>query len=177
MEIREVIEILQDHATKSENGEKTETKILLHVDEWNASGFNVELDINDISLLTADTEKVHIEFELKRQDWEKVGRLGNKLDALQWHRERYTELPLEVAQTHPKFEYKFITYIQELGGLGYRFYEHFNDTGVTVQKSDDILPVLNHYGKDGWAFINWDRGRMIFKREVLMNTSTPKEEF
>lgn len=61
-----------------------------------------------------------------------------------------------------KFEYLFVSYIQEK--QGYRFYVDFKDKGIIVDSVDDILPVLNLYGKEGWEFICWERGRLLFKR-------------
>ncbi|MGP9039795.1 hypothetical protein [Cytobacillus kochii] len=61
-----------------------------------------------------------------------------------------------------KFEYLFISYVQEKDG--YRFYEKYNDAGIKVLDYREYLPVLNHYGQDGWEFICWDSGRLLFRR-------------
>lgn len=61
-----------------------------------------------------------------------------------------------------KYEYLLVSYRQER--TGYRFYVDFKDVGITVGSIDNILPILNHYGSEGWEFICWDSGRMVFKR-------------
>jgi hypothetical protein len=61
-----------------------------------------------------------------------------------------------------KYEYLLISYRQEK--TGYRFYVNPKDVGITVRSVDDILPILNHYGAEGWEFICWNSGQMIFKR-------------
>jgi hypothetical protein len=61
-----------------------------------------------------------------------------------------------------KFEYQFVQYRQVK--TGYRFFLNFQDEGITVPSVEEILPVLNHFGAEGWEFICWDSGRLLFKR-------------
>jgi hypothetical protein len=65
-----------------------------------------------------------------------------------------------------KYEYLLVSYRQEK--TAYRFYVDFKEVGITVRTADDILPILNHYGSEGWEFICWDNGRMVFKRSLFI---------
>jgi len=65
-----------------------------------------------------------------------------------------------------KFNYIKVVYIQSKNG--YDFYEDGRKSeGVySINGMDDICLVLNFYGNQGWEFICWDKGGIIFKKEV-----------
>jgi len=77
-----------------------------------------------------------------------------------------TNAPHESDSTQlPLVDYLFVKYVQEQGG--YRFYEKQEDEGIVLQNYKKILPVLTHYGEEGWSFICWDHGRLLFSREQV----------
>jgi len=65
-----------------------------------------------------------------------------------------------------KVDYLFVQYQQERNGVGYRYFADETEVGVTVRTYYDILPVLQHYGQEGWVFSGWDDGRLLLKRHV-----------
>ena len=73
-------------------------------------------------------------------------------------------LLLGIGEMDMKFEYMLVSYIQER--TGYRFCVNRKDEGIIVNNTNDILPILNHYGLDGWEFICWDKGRLLFKKAI-----------
>lgn len=82
MEIRQLIDLLEQYEHDSDQGAETPVSITLNVHEMNSSGFNIQLPIDDVSIVYDQKDSVEFEITVTEQQIHRIQELSDQLNQL-----------------------------------------------------------------------------------------------